>query len=508
MDAAFGLFFDGFSKILTATGIMIYAFGMPASIVIGKILPAIGVVNFLGNLWYFYEAKNLAEKERRQDVTSQPFGIGASQLTGWLYLIMGPIYWHSGDAMLAYRIALSAAFIGSLVEIAGAFCGRWIIRVIPHSALMGNMASAAIVWLSFVGMAFVFDKPIYAVLPLFIIIVDYLGKADKRFTKIPSGIIAIGIGAVISWTSGYLTLDNLVSSFSQVGFNLPQTFFGEIVAGLKSIVPYLPIIIPLQINNFLTTLQGLESAKEAGDDYPQRQSMIMDGVSTMIGSFLGNPFPTTVYFGHPSWKEIGARAGYSVVVAFAYLIIGLSGLTGIVMAIIPHEAVMVLLIFVGISVATSTLQNMDKKYFTVVLLSLIPIVFQYIQVLIDSAVQAAGTTTAQIATEKFAEYSVPIKGIQILSYGAFLSSLLMAALLAYVIDKKYSHAGICAIVLAVCSLVGIIHCESISLFPKDGVILGVIYMIVALTLFSKKYLLEKQGGKVLSEDMSSIPNLN
>ena len=35
---------------------MLYVFGMPASLVIGKIVPAIGVATFLGNLWYFYEA--------------------------------------------------------------------------------------------------------------------------------------------------------------------------------------------------------------------------------------------------------------------------------------------------------------------------------------------------------------------------------------------------------------------------------------------------------------------
>ena len=62
------------------------------------------------------------------------------------------------------------------MEVLGGFIGRWLVSVIPHSALMGNMASSAIVWLSFVGIAMVFDRPVYALLPLFIIIIDYLGK--------------------------------------------------------------------------------------------------------------------------------------------------------------------------------------------------------------------------------------------------------------------------------------------------------------------------------------------
>ncbi len=118
LDASIGIFFDGFSKILSATGIMLLVFGMPADIVLGKIVPGIGLAIFAGNLWYFYEAWALARQEKRQDVTAQPFGIGASQLTGWLYLIMGPVYWQTGDAELKAAItnvvALALTGIGMI----------------------------------------------------------------------------------------------------------------------------------------------------------------------------------------------------------------------------------------------------------------------------------------------------------------------------------------------------------------------------------------------------------
>lgn len=139
-------------------------------------VPGIGLAILLGNLWYFYEARCLAHKEKRHNVTSQPFGIGASQLSGWLYLIIGPVYWQTGNSDLALQVGLAAAFVGGLVEILGGFAGRFIVETIPNSALMGNMASSAMVWLSIVGLAMVFDKPVYAVLPLFIIIIDYLAR--------------------------------------------------------------------------------------------------------------------------------------------------------------------------------------------------------------------------------------------------------------------------------------------------------------------------------------------
>lgn len=131
IDASIGIFFDGFSKILSATGIMLFVFGMPADIVLGKIVPGVGLAIFAGNLWYFYEAWALAKKEQRQDVTAQPFGIGASQLTGWLYLIMGPVYWQTGDAELAFQVGLASSLIGGMIEVLGGFIGRWIVKVVP-----------------------------------------------------------------------------------------------------------------------------------------------------------------------------------------------------------------------------------------------------------------------------------------------------------------------------------------------------------------------------------------
>lgn len=488
IDASFGLFFDGFSKVFTAAGIMLFVFGMPVSIVLGKIIPAIGIVTFLGNLWYFNEARSLAYKEQRSDVTAQPFGIGGPVTMSWIFLIMGPVYWKTGDAMLAFRVGLAAAFIGGIVEIIGAFIGRFLLKVLPSSALLGNLASGAFVWLAISGIVIVFDKPVIAALPMFIVLMDYVGKANKRMKKIPSGVVAIVLGAAIGWITGYMDVETLTNSCKDLGFYMPGIFIKEMIQGLKDVGPYLPIIIPLQIANFLTTLQGVESAKMAGDTYPERQSMFMDGFFTLIGAVLGNPFPTTVYYGHPSWKAIDARAGYSLVVGIVYLIVGLTGLTGVMMAVIPYEVVMVLLVFVGISVAVDTLQKIDKKYFSVILVSLLPIVAEYTKTLVASAVQAAGTTLEAISPEKFAKFNVGIDGITILGSGAFLSSLLIAAWLACLVDKQYKNSATFALILAGSSFIGLIHHGKIEFLPTNGVILGICYLVLAVITYQKQFI--------------------
>lgn len=482
LDATFGLFFDGFSKILSATGIMVFVFGMPAELVIGKMVPAIAIATFIGNMWYAFEAFRLAGKEKRSDVTAQPFGIGASQVAGWLFLIMGPVYWETGNADLAFRVGVAGAFIGGIIEIAGAFLGRVFTRWIPQSALLGNLASGAFIWLAVVGVVTVFDKPEVAVLPLFIILLGYLGKCNRSFKNIPVGFVAIIVGTALAWGTGMMTPEGVKESFTNMGFYLPDFFLPEILSGMGEVVPYLPIIIPLQIGNFLTTLQGVEAARISGDVYPEKESMLADGITTVVGALLGNPFPTTVYYGHAGWKKIEAHAGFSIANGIIYLLIGISGLTGVIMSIVPYEVAVVLLVYVGISVSASTYTDIPAQYHSVILLSLIPIIAQYAYNLISSAVQAAGTTIGEISMEKFAEFSVPVKGLTILSNGAFLTSLFLAAVLAYVIDQRYKSAAAFCLILSAATFIGLIHHDVIQLFPKDTIVIGVVYAIAAVLL--------------------------
>ena len=487
-DASFGLFFDGFSKVFSAVGIMIFGLGMPAAIVMGKILPAIGIATFLGNMWYFYEAWSLAKKEKRSDVTAQPFGIGGAVVISWLFLIMGPVYWKTGDPMLAFRVGLTAGFIGGLIEIMGAFIGRWLLKVVPRSALMGNMAAGAFVWLSLVGIMIVFDKPEIAMVPLFVVIINYIAKAKQWSSKIPTGLLVLGLGTIVAWLVGYMNIENLMLSFSDIGFYTPSLFIEEIFSGFKDVVPYLPVIIPLQIANFLTTLQGIESAKIAGDIYPEKQSMIMDGMFTVIGSLLGNPFPTTVYCGHPSWKSIDARAGYSLTVGITYLIITLTGLTGVMMNIVPYETVMVLLIFVGLSVTIDTVKDTEKRYIPVILIAMLPILVEHTKTVISSAVQATGLTLENISPEAFAEFNIYIKGVEILGSGAFLSSLLMSGWLACVIDKKYKEGAMFAIVLGLSSLIGLIHSSQMFIINKEVILITIGYFAIAAITYHKSFI--------------------
>jgi adenine/guanine/hypoxanthine permease len=69
----------------------------------------------------------------------------------------------------------------------------------------------------------------------------------------------------------------------------------EIFEDFDLLVDYLGLVIPLGISAAATSLMCLVSAKEAGDPYPVRESLIADGIGTCIASFFGSPFGTVLY---------------------------------------------------------------------------------------------------------------------------------------------------------------------------------------------------------------------
>ena len=84
-------------------------------------------------------------------------------------------------------------------------------------------------------------------------------------------------------------------------------------------------MVPVAIQSFVGTMEIVESAAAGGDHYSIREAMIVDGLGTCIGALFGSALPTTVHVGHKRHKTIGARAGYSISNAAAFLVLFMSG---------------------------------------------------------------------------------------------------------------------------------------------------------------------------------------
>ena len=150
---------DNLAKIVILPAILIGTFQFSPTIVFGKIMPGLGLTLLVGLGMFVWMATRLAHRTRRSDVTALPYGISTPVMFVYLFAIIGPIYFATNDALLAYRIGLGAAFIGGLVEISGGLVGSWLHKVTPRAGLLGTIAGVAIVWIAMVPSAIIFSNP-------------------------------------------------------------------------------------------------------------------------------------------------------------------------------------------------------------------------------------------------------------------------------------------------------------------------------------------------------------
>src|SRR6185369_15383474 len=101
------------------------------------------------------------------------------------------------------------------------------------------------------------------------------------------------------------------SSFASFGFHVPLPAFANVFAGFEFLGIILVTAIPFGIYDLVEAMDNVESASAAGDSYPTTHVLTADGVVSLIGCTMGNPFINAVYIGHPGWKAMGGRIGYS-----------------------------------------------------------------------------------------------------------------------------------------------------------------------------------------------------
>src|SRR5947209_18022791 len=91
-----------------------------------------------------------------------------------------------------------------------------------------------------------------------------------------------------------------------------------------------------------------ESAEAAGDEFPTARVLTADGVVSLIGCLMGNPFINAVYIGHPGWKAMGGRIGYSAATGLMVVLLSWFGIISVLLALVPVVAFSPILIYMGI----------------------------------------------------------------------------------------------------------------------------------------------------------------
>ena len=518
IDGFFGLFVDNLCQLIVIVGFCPALAGLPISLVVGRILPGLALSLVAGNLFYAWQARRLSARTG-QPVTALPFGVNTISLFAFIFLILGPVYRETNNSELAWKVSLAAGFLGGVVEIAMSFFGAWIRRHTPRAALLSALAGAAITFISMGFIFRIFASPLIALFPALLVLIGYAGRVRWPY-GLPTGFIAILVGLAVAWLLRAFHLAPVPPAPDfHPAFYLPIPMLGGLLSllGDPMVWRYAGVFVPMAVLNVIGSLQNLESAEAAGDKFDTRSSLLANGISALVGVLFGNPFAPTIYIGHPGWKALGARSGYSILNAAAVTLICLSGAMTLVLWLMPIEVTLGILLWIGLVITAQAFQEVPRAHAPAVAIGFIPALAAWGELLVETAL---GKAPPGFALKDVAASFSPdlfLYGMLALAQGFLLICIFFSAILAKIIDRQWFAAGIWCLIAALFSACGIIHAFAwngpsftADLFPRPasgvgggiptGLDFALVYLAVAALLFAMHYL---QPGEIDLEHATS-----
>lgn len=488
-NAFFGFGTNILVNLLTLTALLRFVLKMPDDLVFGKILPATGLMLFLSTVYYAWLAYKLAKKTGRTDVCALPSGISVPHMFVVVFVIMLPITLKTGDPIRGWEAGLTWVFIQSFVLMIGGFVGPWIRKVTPRAALLGTLAGVSITFISMKPALEMYLTPAIGLTCFAIILLSWFGGVKYR--GIPAGLVAIAAGAAIAWGStvlgfniGGMTVKGLTDSFTNFGFSIPLPVFNHVFGGFEFLGILLVTAIPFGIYDLVEAIDNVESAEVAGDAYPTIRVLTADGVVSLIGCIMGNPFINAVYIGHPGWKAMGGRIGYSAATGVFVIVLCWLGAISVMLALIPTVAILPILLYIGMLIGSQAFQETPKAHAPAIILGLTPHLAHWGVVLINGGLAAAGTIVPAMTPEAKAALIAAMKnegvlyhGMEVLGGGSILGGLILTAIGVCVIDRTFLRAAAFAGAGGVMTFFGFMHGDHIGFAQSPMVAAS--YLVIA-----------------------------
>jgi AGZA family xanthine/uracil permease-like MFS transporter len=483
LDGFFGLMIDNLIQLILIVGLCRELIRLPDSYIFGRILPGAAISILVGNFFYAWQARRLAQESGREDVTALPYGINTVSLFAFVFFIMLPIVQETKDPVWAWKVGLVACFLNGVIEIVGAFVAEAVRRVTPRAALLSALSGIAI---TFIAMDFtfkIFAQPLVAMVPMALIFVAYFAH-QRMPLGLPGGLVAIAVGTILGWSLGSMNGSALTMHGS---LSLPVFTGDSLWEALvdPAFLNYFSVIFPMGIFNVVGSLQNIESAEAAGDRYKTFPSLMANGIGSVAASLFGSVFPTTIYIGHPGWKRLGARAGYSSLNGIFIAFLCFTGTIQVVLGLIPLEAGIGILLYIGIIIVAQSFQETPKEHAPAVALGLVPALAGWGLMMLETGLRAAGKSLFEVGLGKFSHDSVAIHGMISLERGFIFTSMILAAVGVALIERKFARAGAWSIAAALLSACGIIHAYEITsggITSRFGVMAAPDFFIAYLAL--------------------------
>ncbi|MGO8910361.1 MAG: regulator [Bradyrhizobium sp.] len=504
-NAFFGFGTNILVNMLVLTGLLRFVLKMPDSLVFGRILPALGLMMCLSTFYYAFLAYRLAQKTGRTDVCALPSGVSVPHMFIVTFVIMLPITLKTGDPMKGWAAGLVWVFFQSFILMIGGFIAPVIRRITPRAALLGTLAGVSVTFISMRPALEIYMTPQIGLICFAIILVSWFGGV-KYIKGIPAGLVAIAAGMIIAWGSnlfglglGGLSVKGLGDAFASFGFSVPLPAVGQVFSGFEFLGVILVTAIPFGIYDLVEAMDNVESAEAAGDEYPTTRVLTADGVVSLIGCLMGNPFINAVYIGHPGWKAMGGRIGYSAATGIMVVVLSWFGIISLMLALVPVVAISPILLYIGMLIGAQAFQTTPIKHAPAIVVALTPHLAAWAKLQVDTmlgatvnAAQAVGGLAADkvgdvkaAAIASLPQQGVLYHGLEVMGGGSILAGLILGAIGVFIIERDFVKASAFALAGAVLTYFGFMHGEAVGVGGGFGVTPGVAlaYAVVAAGFF-------------------------
>lgn len=509
VDGFFGLALDNLVQLLLIDSLCRHVLGFPDELLYGRVLPGVAVSLLVGNVFYARQAMRLARDEGRDDVCALPYGINTVSLFAHVFLVMLPAKMAATAAgaddpsRVAWQAGLVATLGSGVIEAGGALVADRLRRSTPRAALLATLSGIA---LGFISLGFLFRSfahPIVGLSTLGVVMLTYFGRVRFR-GRIPGGLVAVSLGVLLSWLTGLAPVGDTPSGS---GFHLPVPVIGELfdAAGDGHLVTYFSVILPMGLFNLVGSLQNIESAEAAGDAYPAPPSLAVNGIGTLVAGVFGSCFPTAIYIGHPGWKTMGARAGYSILNGAFVTVVCLTGTLSWIAWAVPVDAGMAIVLWIGLVITAQAFAASPRAHAPAVVVGILPGVAAWGALMAKNALRAAGLGSPEgphfsdELLERFAASDTWMHGGFALEQGFIFTSMILAAATVAIIERRFRGAAAWCAVAAALSLTGLMHGyrftpgdTAIALAPAMPWAIG--YAAMAAVLFAAQWLTEPDDG--------------
>jgi AGZA family xanthine/uracil permease-like MFS transporter len=380
-------------------------------------------------------------------------GIDTVSLFGLTFGVLGPVFHQTGDAELAWRVGMALMVAMGLFKIAVTWIAARLRHLVPPAAMLGTIGGIGLALIAFMPMLKLFAVPIVG-LPALLLILLALMRAPRLPGGVPTVLAVVGLSAAAYYAlaAGGVVPPVAQASALAIAVAVPRPTLG-FLEGLPLAIDYLPLALPLAFATVIGGIDNTESAAAAGDPYDTRSILLTEGVSTLVAGLFGGVIQTTPYIGHPAYKRMGGRAGYTLATG---LFVGIGGALGVLAWLVhalPEVVVVPILVYVGLEIAAQCFVAVPARHAPAVAASFLPAIASVTLILVNQMLGGAGVAATALAGEAATAYHV----LEILAAGFVFSAMLLGSAVALLIDGRYGALAIALAIAAVAAWFGVIH---------------------------------------------------